>query len=198
MSCSLSGWTKLSASRVPDPTFSPRFQSATADIAQEPAATQFEVTLLLPTQDFVDVAHISQPRQPNAEGFLELPIPVAPTDAVQELRGLITESPEGFWLGAFGFVPVIAQEIVAELKEGEEKVYGPWVALVPPPVDPKATIPDPKAWKFTTEGVLGEFCELSAVFGDETPEGQKRGLKVVPSAFLLAFFFFARKQCRME
>ena len=51
------------------------------------------------------------------------------SDSVQELRNLITESPEGFWLGAFGFVPVLADELEGELKEGDEKSYGPWVEM---------------------------------------------------------------------
>ncbi|KAK4706107.1 protein TIF31, partial [Phenoliferia sp. Uapishka_3] len=154
------------------------------EAAQEEAPAQFEVTLLLPTQSFVNLSHISpQPRQPNADGFLELPIPVTPTDAVQELRNLITESPEGFWLGAFGFVPVEAEEIVGEEKEGEEKSYGPWVDMTPPVQDPKSTIVDPSMWKLTADGVLGDFCELSAVFGSGEVENKKRGLKVVLTSF---------------
>lgn len=117
------------------------------------------------------------------------------SDSVQELRNLITESPEGFWLGAFGFVPVLADELEGELKEGDEKSYGPWVEMTPPVQDPESTVVDPSMWKLTADGVLGDFCELSAVFGAPVEgDSKKRGLKVVLSALLVVALWGKRAQ----
>ncbi|KAL8280766.1 hypothetical protein RQP46_006770 [Phenoliferia psychrophenolica] len=151
------------------------------DAPQEDTPGQYELTLLIPSQSFISLAHLSpQPREANSEGLLELPIPVAPSDAVQELRNLITESPEGFWLGAFGFVPVEAAELPSE---GDEKVYGPWVEMQAPTPDPTTTVVDPNMWKLTPDGVLGDFCEMAPVFGTAEVEGKKRGLKVVLTSY---------------
>ena len=140
-----------------------------------------EVTLLVPQQSFIPVASDDTPdiKKP----FLELPIPIALTDAVHELRQLIVESPEGFWLGAFGLVPVVAER-VGEVKEGEEAVWGPWTDLPEPVVDANESPLDPKIWRLTDEGVLGGFADLLPVFGGDSFEGKKRGLKVVVSKYL--------------
>jgi hypothetical protein len=47
----------------------------------------------------------------------------------------ITDAPEGFWLGAFSLAPYFADEIAANgaAEEGQEKSYGEWQKLVPPP-----------------------------------------------------------------
>lgn len=142
------------------------------------AAAQIEVTLLLPHQSFVKLPHLPSPA--SSTEFLELPIPLSLTDAVHELRQMIVESPEAFWLGAFGFVPVVA-DALGEPKEGEEQKWGPWTAMTPPEVDEKAGPIDPKIWRLTDEGVLGDFADMGSVFGGSF-ERQKKGLKVVVSA----------------
>lgn len=136
-----------------------------------------EVTLLVPHQSFIRLA--TDDATPKKTEFLELPIPIALTDAVHELRQLIVESPEGFWLGAFGLVPVVA-ELVTEAKDEEEAVWGPWTDIPQPVVDDKGPL-DPKIWRLTNEGVLGDFADLAPVFGGDEFEGKKRGLKVVVS-----------------
>ncbi|KAM0748930.1 hypothetical protein T439DRAFT_303695 [Meredithblackwellia eburnea MCA 4105] len=151
---------------------------------------QFEVTLLVPSQSFAPLAHLAnQPRTKTVDGLLEVPYPVTAADAVQELKNILTESPEGFWLGAFGFVPVVADQVgttsVETGVEGEEPqevpTYGPWYPLNPPTPDPKAPIADPKVWRLNSEGVLGDFCEIATVFADL--EGKKAGLKLVYTSF---------------
>lgn len=146
-------------------------------MVEDPAA-MIEVTLLVPHQSFIRLA--GDDAAPKKTEFLELPIPIALTDAVHELRQLIVESPEGFWLGAFGLVPVVA-ELVGEVKEGEEAVWGPWTDIPQPAVDAKEGPLDPKIWRLTNEGVLGDFADLAPVFGGDEFEGKKRGLKVVVS-----------------
>jgi protein TIF31 len=141
----------------------------------------FEVVLLVPSQDFLNLPRSAEP---NAEGFLELPLPSQLSDAVHDLKAIITESPEGFWLGSFGLKPIVSEEIKPDEQptEGEqaEIKWGPWVDMVPPSVDPEAGPVDPKMWRLTNEGVLGDYADLSAVFGGSF-EGKRRGLKVVPS-----------------
>ncbi|BGP04233.1 Clustered mitochondria [Rhodotorula toruloides] len=148
--------------------------------ASEPAAV--EVTLLVPSQQFLSLP--TSPAKKTADGLLELPLPIALSDAIHDLRTIITDAPEGFWLGAFSLAPCYAEEVEGgEVKEGEEqaKQFGEWKALSPPERKPLAAGEvDPTAWSLTKEGVLGDFADLTAVFGAEPEfwEGKKRGLKV--------------------
>jgi len=118
------------------------------------------------------------------------------------LKNIIVEAPEGFWLGSFSLSPVYAEEIVdqpkaksdeKEARKDEEnsqdeavKQYGEWKTLTPPPAKESVGEVDPKQWALTSEGVLGDLADLSAVFGGE-PEfwtNRKKGLKVAFSKFL--------------
>lgn len=136
---------------------------------------QFELTLLLPTQSFVEPPSPNPAVKSVADGFLELPLPVGFTDPIHELKQLITESPEGFWLGAFGLAPVFAEQQSGST-EGEEEKWGPWQRVQPP-----ADATPAEAWRLTNEGVLGEFADLQNVFGLSDWKGKRRGLTVVPS-----------------
>lgn len=117
------------------------------------------------------------------------------------MKNIIVEAPEGFWLGSFSLAPVYAEEIVDQTKtdskekeagkEGESsqdevvKQYGEWKTLTPPPAKDSVGEVDPKQWALTSEGVLGDLADLSAVFGGE-PEfwgTRKKGLKVAFSEF---------------
>lgn len=153
--------------------------------ASEPAAV--EVTLLVPSQQFLSLS--TSPAKKTADGLLELPLPIALSDAIHDLRTIITDAPEGFWLGAFSLTPYYAEEVEgSDAKEGEEqsKQFGEWKALSPPERKPLASGEvDPTAWSLTKEGVLGDFADLTAVFGAEPEfwEGKKRGLMVTFSAW---------------
>lgn len=46
-------------------------------------------------------------------------IPVAATDVVSDLRNVVYESAEGFWLGAFAFIRVPAEDIESNVLEPE-------------------------------------------------------------------------------
>lgn len=94
---------------------------------------------------------------------------------------MIVESPEAFWLGAFGLVPIVA-EAVGKPEEGEEQKWGPWSVMTPPKENETAGPIDPKMWRLTDEGVLGDYADMGAVFGGSF-EGKKRGLKIVVSAY---------------
>ncbi|BGP21157.1 eukaryotic translation initiation factor 3 subunit CLU1/TIF31 [Rhodotorula toruloides] len=148
--------------------------------ASEPAAV--EVTLLVPSQHFLSLS--TSPAKKTADGLLELPLPIALSDAIHDLRTIITDAPEGFWLGAFSLTPYYAEEVDGgEGKEGEEqaKRFGDWKALSPPDRKPLAAGEvDSTVWSLTKEGVLGDFADLTAVFGAEPKfwEGKKRGLRV--------------------
>jgi protein TIF31 len=151
-------------------------------------SSTFELVLLIPTQDFVALPRANN-AQANSEGYLELPLPSQPTEAVHDLKSIITESPEGFWLGSFGLKPVIAEEIVGQLSADDQqgdataesvKQWGAWKDLEPPVAAAGQQIDEASIWRLTTEGVLGEYADLSAVFSGEF-EGRRRGLKVVPS-----------------
>lgn len=123
------------------------------------------------------------------DGHLEFSIAFGLKDAVQDLKQAVTDSPEGFWLAAHGFRPVVAELIPLadgkELAEGEEQAWGPWVDVLPPVIDPEAPL-DPKIWRLNKEGVLGDFADLEPVFGGDF-SGKKRGLRVVPSEFITFF-----------
>lgn len=145
--------------------------------------------MLLPTQSFVTLPKTATP---NADGYLELPLPSQHSDAVHDLKNIITESPEGFWYGAFGLKPIVSEEIVDAVsqevvvatdeteQQPKEKKWGPWTDLVAPAPESSEGPLDPKMWRLTTEGVLGDFSDLSGVFSGEW-QGKRRGLKVVPS-----------------
>lgn len=146
---------------------------------------QLEVTLLIPRQSF---APVSQHTDGDAS-HLALLIPIQTTDAIRDLVQLIADAKEGFWLGAFGLIPVTCKAIPAkeEPKEGVETVieWGPWEQMELPTLDtslPSGEV-DVNYWKLGRNGVLGDFADLTNIFGgDQTRfEGMKRGLKVIPS-----------------
>ncbi|GAA5933681.1 hypothetical protein JCM1841_005504 [Sporobolomyces salmonicolor] len=158
--------------------------------ADDAFASSIEVTLLVPPQSFLQLP--PTPASKTSDGFLELPFTSALTDIVSDLRNIIVDAPEGFWLGAFSLAPYYAEEIqqeaVDEAKEGDDlpqKQYGEWKVLTPPPAKEDQEEIDLKAWNLTSEGVLGDFADLSGVFGAEPEfwEGKKRGLKVTFTAF---------------
>lgn len=158
--------------------------------ADDAFASSIEVTLLVPPQSFLQLP--PTPASKTSDGFLELPFTSALTDIVSDLRNIIVDAPEGFWLGAFSLAPYYAEEIqqeaVDEAKEGDDlpqKQYGEWKVLTPPPAKEDQEEIDLKAWNLTSEGVLGDFADLSGVFGAEPEfwEGKKRGLKVTFSAY---------------
>ena len=143
------------------------------------------MTLLIPTQSFIALG--AQPAKTTSDGFIELPLPIALSDAVHDLRAIITDAPEGFWLGAFSLAPYFADEIAANgaAEEGQEKSYGEWQKLVPPPrKDLAPGEVDAESWSLNEHGVLGDFSDLTAVFGGDAAkwEGKKRALKVTLSA----------------
>ncbi|GAA5878850.1 hypothetical protein JCM3774_000985, partial [Rhodotorula dairenensis] len=152
---------------------------------EEAAAASVEVTLLIPTQSFIQPSAASATTA--SDGFLELPLPIALTDAVHDLRAIITDAPEGFWLGAFSLAPYYADEIAAngtadDQDEDSETRFGPWQKLLPPPR--KSIAPgevDTESWNLNEHGVLGDFSDLTAVFGGDAAQwaGKKRGLKVI-------------------
>lgn len=142
----------------------------------KPAA--FEVTLLVPPQTF-----LAAKGSDRASALLELPIPISAQDAVHELRQIIVESPEGCWLGAFSLVPVYSNLVQAAVEPAEgveaaEAKWGEWTELAAPePIKIQAGVVDTKTWRLTSEGVLGDYADLGAVFDGEW-ETRKRGLRV--------------------
>ncbi|GAA5981119.1 hypothetical protein JCM10908_003992 [Rhodotorula pacifica] len=163
---------------------------AVDEAAAAAAAVAVEVTLLIPTQSFIALTG-SPAKSASANDFIELPLPIALTDAVHDLRAIITDAPEGFWLGAFSLAPYYADEIAANgtPEEGQEKRYGEWKKLTPPPR--KAIVPgevDTESWSLNEHGVLGDFSDLTAVFGGDAAqwEGKKRALKVTLTPFSAA------------
>ncbi|GAA5879898.1 hypothetical protein JCM8547_005313 [Rhodosporidiobolus lusitaniae] len=155
--------------------------------AEDSLAAGVMVTLLVPSQSFLPLSTAGQAKS-TPDNFLELPLPLALSDAVHDLRNIITDAPEGFWLGAFSLAPYYAEEIKkdGEVAEGEEKQYGKWKKLQPPPRKEHAAgaEPDLTQWALTKEGVLGDYADLTACFGDaEFWQDKKRALKVVFTSF---------------
>ncbi|GAA6033662.1 hypothetical protein JCM8097_004371 [Rhodosporidiobolus ruineniae] len=152
---------------------------------EDPAGAAVVVTLLVPAQHFIPLS--TAQAKVTDDGFLELPLPLALTDAVHDLRNIIVDAPEGFWLGAFSLAPYYAEEVSAN-GDGVngEKHYGEWKKVQPPPrQEHTGTEPDPTAWSLTKEGVLGDYADLTACFGADAEfwEGKKRALKVIFTAF---------------
>ncbi|WFD33129.1 Intracellular distribution of mitochondria [Malassezia sp. CBS 17886] len=90
--------------------------SAAADAA--PADTQtFELQLQLPARPLL-------PKQAVALGLPETPAPlrvaVTPQESLSDLRATISDSPEGYWLGAFAFRRPHARENVGEWQPLQE------------------------------------------------------------------------------
>ncbi|GJN91930.1 hypothetical protein Rhopal_004955-T1 [Rhodotorula paludigena] len=154
---------------------------------QDPLTATVEVVLLVPTQSFLPLA-ATHAHSPTADGFFEIPLNVALSDAVHDLRTIITDVPEGFWLGAFSLAPCYADLVAQDNGDAAPAdapapvPHGEWKTLSPPeraPAGPGAE-QDPAAWSLTSEGVLGDYSDLTGVFGADAEfwEGKKRGLKV--------------------
>ncbi|SGY95264.1 BQ5605_C036g11483 [Microbotryum silenes-dioicae] len=153
----------------------------------EARAQLFEITLVIPSQSFIALPR-SQERQPNKDNHLEIPLPSQLQDAVLDLRNVITESPEGFWLGHFGLRPIVSDRI-----PGSQTEWGPWVDLPEPSTEQQQQQPAQQqggdvseftGWRLSNEGVLGEYADIAAVFGSgEGYENRRRGLKVVPTPY---------------
>ncbi|GAA5828024.1 hypothetical protein JCM11251_005695 [Rhodosporidiobolus azoricus] len=161
-------------------------QGVEEQVEQDPLAVPVLVTLLVPHQSFLSLP--TGQAKTTTDGYLELSLPLALTDAVHDLRNIITDAPEGFWLGAFSLAPYYAEEVISngEKKDGEEKQFGEWKKLLPPPGKPHTGAePDPKQWALTKEGVLGDYSDLTACFGAEPEfwEGKKRALKIVFTSY---------------
>lgn len=92
---------------------------------------------------------------------------------------MILESPEGFWLGSFGLIPVLA-ELLEEAKDEQQATWGPWKNIPQSEITSETLPADPNVWRLTNEGVLGDYSDLKAVFGGNF-DGKKVGLKVVSS-----------------
>lgn len=151
---------------------------------EELAAAPFEVILLVPNQTFIPIAAPgSKTRALFKSSFQELPFNVSQSDVIHELRSLIQEAPEGFWLGAFGLAPM-GSVLLEEAKGEEAAKWGPWEKVIPTEEEvATGSKEDSKAWRLTSEGVLGDFSDLSGVFVG-LPSTSRRGLQVVPSKFL--------------
>jgi len=144
-----------------------------------------DVTLLVPSQSLLSS---STAKSTSDAAFLELPLPIALSDVVHDLKSIITDAPEGFWLGAFSLAPVYADEVPPADGDDSAPSHGEWTPLSPPaPQTPvPGAQPDPKQWALTKDGVLGDYADLTGVFGAEPEfwEGKRRGLKVIFSASL--------------
>ncbi|GAA5923672.1 translation initiation factor 3 subunit CLU1 [Sporobolomyces koalae] len=159
-----------------------------AEQAEDAASPAIDLVLLIPAQSFLNLAE--SPASKTSDGYLQLPFTSNLTDLVQDLKTIIVEAPEGFWLGAFSLAPLYAEEIPSSVQDDaqegeEEQQYGEWKAVVPPPAKENLAEVDGKQWTLTNEGVLGDLAELSAVFGAEPEfwQGKRRGLKVAFTAF---------------
>jgi hypothetical protein len=154
----------------------------------------------VPRQSFAPIKQAVAPASSSAydAANISFPITIPATEAVQDLAQLVRDTPEGFWLGSFGFRPVVAKRLGSH-KEGEEErsEWGEWEAMVQPVRDVtlKVGAIDEKAWRLNNEGVLGEFSDLVNVFGGGAAafEGLRRGLQVVPSELL-----FFRQSSRLS
>ncbi|GAA6025906.1 hypothetical protein JCM11491_003623 [Sporobolomyces phaffii] len=170
--------------QVPQPV-----EPAAAEVAEQAQVDSpvIDLTLLIPAQTFLNLA--DSPASKTADGFLQLPFTSSLTDLVSDLKNIIVEAPEGFWLGSFSLVPLYAEEVANAKPESDEqepeKQYGDWRTLEAPPAKENLAEMDGKQWSLTSEGVLGDLAELSAVFGADPEfwEGKKRGLKVAFTAF---------------
>ncbi|GAA6019024.1 hypothetical protein JCM10207_006291 [Rhodosporidiobolus poonsookiae] len=143
------------------------------------------VTLLIPAQSFLSLPPPANLKT-TSDGFLEVTTTLGLADPIHDLRNIITDAPEGFWLGAFSLAPYFADELDAEGAQGDEKKLGPWTKLQPPPrKDVVGSEPDPTQWSLTKEGVLGDYSDLTAVFGSDAEfwQGKRRALKVVYTSF---------------
>ncbi|GAA5840578.1 hypothetical protein JCM3766R1_000700 [Sporobolomyces carnicolor] len=160
-------------------------EQVTPELAEQEASNSvIDLTLLIPAQSFLTLAE--SPASKTADGFLQLPFTSSLTDLVSDLKNIIVEAPEGFWLGAFSLAPLYAEQAAGEATEGEsEKQFGEWKVLSPPPAKENLAEVEGKQWTLTSEGVLGDLAELSAVFGSDPEfwDGKKRGLKVTFTAF---------------
>ncbi|GAA5956329.1 hypothetical protein JCM3765_005630 [Sporobolomyces pararoseus] len=157
--------------------------------AEAASSSIIDLTLLIPAQTFLNLPE--SPASKTADGFLQLPFTSSLTDLISDLKNIIYEAPEGFWLGSFSLAPLYAEQLAEseEKKEGEaelsEKQYGEWKVLTPPPAKENLSEVDGKQWTLSSEGVLGDLAELSAVFGSDPDfwQGKKRGLKVAFTTF---------------
>ncbi|KAK4046395.1 Intracellular distribution of mitochondria [Microbotryomycetes sp. JL201] len=162
--------------RPADPSADPVHDDAAA------ISPAFELVLVVPTQDFVDAARSGATKSADGK-YVELSLPSQLTDPVHELKQIITESPEGFWLGSFGLKPVVADKLGEhETEDGtQETNWSEWKELLPAE-QPTPGAVNPEAWRLTSEGVLGDYADLAAVFSGDFDD-KRRGLKVVPTAF---------------
>ncbi|KPV77917.1 uncharacterized protein RHOBADRAFT_50445 [Rhodotorula graminis WP1] len=158
---------------------------------QDPMSATVDVTLLVPAQSLLSSSPApSSAKSTTDSAFLELPLPIALSDVVHDLKNIITDAPEGFWLGAFSLAPVYADELAPVDGDDSAPSHGEWTALSPPaPQTPVlGAQPDPKQWALTKDGVLGDYADLTGVFGGEPEfwEGKRRGLKVIFTPFAAA------------
>lgn len=153
----------------------------------DPSLVPFDFTLLIPRQSFAPIKNSSIPTDSQDPAFLALVLGITLNDVVNDLSQLVRDTPEGFWLGAFGMVPVVAKALDSlaadQVPEDETPAgesipvnWGPWEALAPAPDELEG-----KSWRLNRHGVLGDFADLVNVFGGADWTGIKRGLKIVPS-----------------
>jgi hypothetical protein len=128
---------------------------------------QFELTVLVPKPRFIarddadqSSALATTPESDDLELYNSLSLPVTKLDSLHELKQMVVESADGYWLGAVGFRRVLLKIIEGD-SEGESRL------------------------EFSGEAsdVLGEYSELSHVFDGPEYEDDKvlRVLKVVES-----------------
>ncbi|GAA96401.1 hypothetical protein E5Q_03068 [Mixia osmundae IAM 14324] len=140
-------------------------QQASSD---EVYADQYELTLLLPRkllpapQDWGIPPRSPDPKvdpddEHDLENYVRLWTTVAGTENIRDIRSLVSDSAEGFWLGSFGFVKVDFEE-------------------TPEDEQPKRIIPESDSTPFP------ELAELPVIFPGTT-ETKQRVLKVVPVDF---------------
>ena len=111
----------------------------------------FECSVLLPPAPF---ATDDRPTPDNASGsdgsLVAIAIPCAATDLLQDLRNVVLESAEGFWLGSFAFARVPAEDAEGASLEPDEATLDP---DVPCPTDgSRADVP------------IASWTEVGAVF----------------------------------
>lgn len=141
--------------------------------------------MVVPTQTIVPISTESnKTRTLSKASNQEIAFQIQRTDVIHELRSLIHDAPEGFWLGAFGLVPCHSELLVEATEEKEEKEasYGPWKDCTPSKVGD-----DVKTWSLTSEGVLGDFSDIDGVYADVAATSRK-GLRAIPSKCLILGF----------